>query len=153
METKTGTLAVKNGSFNTVPVNISNLMAGSYEVEVKALKPFTKTLKGIFQIQDEEQSIEAVVTDSADSPYALLTVYVKNYAGNIQIQWPDDVIPDTTQEAFEKIINYTAADDAYRTGTLIVPVQPFSSYTYRFFKENISQDYSSGSAITANITN
>lgn len=144
----TGTISVKKGSSSTVPVKIANLATGTYDVTVTATKPFTKTLKGTFKIQNEKSGITAEVTDNSGSPYALLTVYVDNYDGGVTIQWPADVIPDTTQEAFESTQTWQLGN--YNAGTLDVTVQAFSSYTYRFFKKNISENYSGGTEITAN---
>lgn len=142
-----GTISRSADQGSSSSVTITGLGTGSYEVIATATAPFTETLKGTFTIPSESAGIDYSVSDSGGSPYALLTVSTENYTGNVTLSWPAGVIPDSTQEAFAEVT--TRQSSGYAAGTVTVAVQPYSSYTYRFFKEDVTKDYSSSQAINA----
>lgn len=134
-----------NGS--AVTVTIDGLETGTYDVSATATAPFTETLKGTFTIPAERDGISYSVSDSEGSSYVLLTVAAERYSGNVEISWPQGVIPDSTQDAFAKITTWQ--NNNYAAGKLSVTVDPYSSYTYRFFKKDVTKDYSSSQEIKA----
>lgn len=142
-----GTISRSADHGSSSSVTIDGLGTGTYEVTATATAPFTETLKGTFTIPAESSGIDYSVSDSEGSPYALLTVSTENYKGNVTLSWPAGVIPDSTQEAFAGVT--TRQTDSYAAGTITVAVQPYSSYTYRFFKEDVTKDHSSLQTIKA----
>lgn len=134
-----GSIVGKNKFSSTI--ELTNLSQGTYEVVVQATSPYTKTLKGTFEIPEEEDSITYSVDDSQGSPYVILTVSTNDYEGNIQISWPDGVIPDTTQEEFENVDTWK--NNKYESGTKSIPVsKKYSSYTFQFLKTDTTKSYS-----------
>ena len=131
---------------HTAKIELSGLTPGKYTVTAKATAPFTKTLKGTFAIPEEDVNLFYKVTDSADTPYALLTVYTKDYEGDATIAWPSGLIPDNAQEAQESLKTGSSAS------SMSITVEKFSSYTYRFFKSDTSAKYDE-SSITATKAN
>ena len=143
----TGKIIQNKNSGSSSEIQLSNLTAGKYEVVVNAESPYTETLKGIFVIPEESDEIVYSVSDSSGSPYAILTVSVKNYDGKIKISWSDGVIPDNTQENFAEIKNWTGT--SYQAGNVQVTLGKYSSDTYRFFKSDPTKDYSKADQIAA----
>lgn len=140
METDTmGTISRDENKGSTAEIVIPDMSAGTYEVTATATAPFAKTLKGTFVVPQQDNAITYEVNDSSDSPYVLLTVSTKKYAGNITISWPEDVIPDSTEEAFQSCNTWN--NGSYIAGRVTTAVENYSSYTYQFFKTNVSQKY------------
>lgn len=135
-----GTISRNNQSGTSNSITIDGLSEGTYQINVTSIKPFSKTLTGTFKIPKADEDIQTDVNDSDGSAYVLVNVSVQNYNGKIRISWPDGLIPDATQEAFASTETYSA--DKYISGHQDVTVEPYSSYVYRFFKEDTSKDYS-----------
>ena len=96
------------------------------------MSPFEKTLKGTFVIPEKENDIFCVKEDQQGSFCVQLIVSVKDYEGNIKIFWPEGLIPDSTQAVFEDV--KTRTEDLYEAGELTLWMKPYTSRTYRFFK-------------------
>lgn len=144
VKTGTGTISVIENTGNKESITIDNLSAGTYKIRAIATSPFVKTLKATFTIPDENDDITYKINDSDQSPYVLLEVSTNAYDGKIMVQWADRLIPDSTQEPFKNVENY---DSTYKAGNIEMTVQKHSSYTYRFFKEDRSKNYSTTSDI------
>lgn len=144
VQTGTGTIGVTENVGNKQSITVNNLSAGTYKVRATATSPFAKTLKATFTIPDENDDITYKISDSGQSPYALLEVSTKAYDGNITIQWSDGLIPDSTQKSLKDVENY---NNTYHAGSIGITTKKYSSYTYRFFKEDRSVDYSVTSGI------
>lgn len=97
----TGTLL--KDSINSNVVSFSNLNSGVYIVTAKAIKPYTKVLQANFVITEKNNEIIYQVNDSINSPVVQLTVMSKDYNGNIKINWPEGVAPDSTNPKFNNI--------------------------------------------------
>ena len=147
LQTKTGTIARSSDEGSAASVTADGLASGTYEVTATAESPFTKTLTGRFTIPAESSDIDYSISDSAGSAYVLLTVSSKNYSGDVKLDWDKGLIPDSTQEAFSAV--KTLQNGSYTAGSTTVAVKAYSSYTYRFFKEDITKDYSKSDSITA----
>ena len=141
-----GTIAKKADSGNKAQITINNLMAGKYTITAKAESPFHKTLSASFTIPEESKDLNYKVSDSKQSAYVSLQISTDAYEGNIKIQWPAGLIPDSTQKIFENTKNLQ--NGKYVTGSITVQVQKYTAYTYRFFKEDIDKDYSTTQDIT-----
>lgn len=148
IENKTGTITSgqDTGSKNTVTID-DNLSAGKYTVTAKATSPFTKTLKATFSIPEESSNVNFNISDKEESPYVLLHVSTEAYEGKIKISWPEGLIPDTTNKAFEE--TKTESNDSYQSSNTTVQVTKYSSYTYRFFKKDITKNYSTETSLKA----
>lgn len=142
-----GTITSNGSSGNSSTITIDNLKTGEYTVTAMATSPFTKTLKATFLIPEESTEIEYNVEDKAGSPYAMLHVSTKAYNGKVKISWPDGLIPDTTQAAFED--TKTENNDTYSSSNVIETVTKYSSYTYRFFKKDMTKNYSIATGLKA----
>lgn len=135
-----GSITKNEEAGTTSDITLDNMSAGTYEVTVTTKSPYKKTLTGTFIIPKANEDISYTVNDSTGSPYILLTISAKTYNGNIKISWPGGVIPDSTQQAFEK--SNTWNGNAYTAGTITTEVKSYSSYTYQFFKTDTSKVYS-----------
>lgn len=142
-----GTIQKKEDAGSISEIKLTTLTAGTYEVTAVSETPFSSTLTGRFIIPAGESGVHFRVSDSEGSAQALLTVYTDNYSGNVTIDWPSGVIPDSTQEAFAAVKSW--GGDSYDSGSLTVLATPYSSYTYRFIKTDSAMDYSDGTAIKA----
>ena len=149
--TGSGKIVKQTTSKSSSKIEISGLSEGTYTIVAESTAPFVKSLQGKFEIPKEDSGIEWKVEDSESSPYALLTVKTKEYTGDIKIEWPDNVIPDTTKDAFSEVVTWN--ESTYKGDTLTLHVEKISSYTFRFFKQDVNADYSSGEQIKASATN
>ena len=114
-------------------ITLSDLQPGkTYTVTATATSPFSATLTGTFIVSAESKTVHYSVTDNGNSTYALLTVWTDNYSGEITVNWPAGLIPDSTDEKLSSAQTY---NNTYGEGTVTTEVEPYSSYTFRFFKE------------------
>ena len=134
-----GTLTRSAGSKTSNTVTLSKLSAGTYTVTATATAPYTATLKATFTIPAAATGLYYSVTDTADSPYATLTVWTDNYAGGATLTWPAGLVPDATQDVFANSKTYS--DGTYGGGSVPITVAAYSSYTFRFLKTDPSQTY------------
>lgn len=141
-----GTIQKKENAGSKESITLKNLSAGEYTVVATATNPYEKRLKAKFIIPKESEDIDYTVNDSEQNPYVLVQVSTNSYSGNIKINWPAGLIPDSTQEDLENIKNYE--NQEYIKGNIKLQVASYSSYTYRFFKKDIGKDYSKTAEIT-----
>lgn len=124
----------------TATVTLSNLQPGqTYTVTATATSPFSAKLTGNFTVASENSALHYSVADKADSPYALLTVWTDNYAGNVTVSWQAGLIPDSTDAKFDGVSTYSGG--TYSAGSVKTVVDAYSSYTYRFFKSDTTKNY------------
>lgn len=142
-----GTLVVDSSQATTATIKVTNLTAGTYTVSAAASSPLAKTLSAKVTIPRADEALTVKVEDSAGSPYALMTVSTKEYSGEVTISWADGLIPDSTQSDFATVETNSASGVA--SGSTIVSLGAYGSNTYRFFKTDKTQDYSTGSALSA----
>lgn len=142
-----GTITRNGSSGNNKTITIDKISAGKYTITATATSPFTKTLKATFSIPEESTEIEYNINDKEGSAYVMLHVSTKAYAGKVKISWPEGLIPDTTQTAFENI--NTETNDTYSASNITESVTKYSSYTYRFFKKDTTKDYSTATGLKA----
>lgn len=135
-----GTGEITGGEKNTSNLAINNLENGTtYKVTVTSTDPFHSVLKGTFKIVEKNTEIHYAVTDTAGSAYVLVQVDVEAYDGKAKLEWPEGIIPDSTDSTFSGITTWE--NNKYSSGNVKVSLKPYSSYTYRFFKENVSKLY------------
>lgn len=138
-QTTTGNLAKNNKSDKKI--EFKDLAEGTYIIEATATAPYVKVLKAQFTIVDNKDEICAQVYDAAKSPVLQLTVTSEDYEGEIDIRWPEGVLPDNTDSLLQGVT----------TNSCKVEIQKYSEYTFQFFKTNPNEVYTneiSGAVIT-----
>lgn len=141
-----GTISKKTDSGNENKITIDDLSVGTYTIVATAQSPFHETLKATFTIPEESNELSYKISDSKQSAYVLLQISTDAYEGNIKIQWPDGLIPDSTQKVFENTQNLK--NENYIAGNVTTQIKKYTAYTYRFFKADIDKDYSTTKDIT-----
>lgn len=131
-----GTL--KGGSKNSEVVTFSNLKSGVYKVTAVLVKPYSKILEGTFELLPESSLVSYNVSDSTNSPLVLLTVSTLDYDGDIQITYPANVAPDSTDALLSSV------NSGYDGGTVTVSFKANSEYVFKFFKKTPSEVFSKG---------
>lgn len=140
----TGSGTMNGGSENTSEISISGLQSGSkYKVTAISTSPFEAKLTGTFEVPEESTKVDYEVTDTAGSPYLLVKITTDKYRGDVTLSWPEKVIPDTTDTTFKAVTTWENKD--YAAGSISLSLEPYSSYTYRFFKEDIEKTYDENS--------
>lgn len=142
-----GTLSAESDQATAAMIGVTDLSAGTYTVSASATTPFAKTLTAKIVIPQADDSLAVKVEDNSGSPYALMTVSTKEYSGNVAINWAADLIPDSTQSDFANVASNS--DSGSAAGSQTVSLGAYSSNTYRFFKTDKTQDFSTGSALSA----
>lgn len=142
-----GTLSAESDQATAATIGVTDLSAGTYTVSASATTPFAKTLTAKIVIPQADDSLAVKVEDNSGSPYALMTVSTKEYSGNVAINWAADLIPDSTQSDFANVASNS--DSGSAAGSQTVSLGAYSSNTYRFFKTDKTQDFSTGSALSA----
>lgn len=150
-EIKNATGTIKKQANGKNSITIDGLSAGKYVVTAAAQSPFKETLTGTFIIPEESKSLDYKVSDSKQSAYILLEISTDAYEGKIKIQWPDGLIPDSTQKIFEGVQNLN--NGKYTKGNITVQVGKYSANTYRFFKEDTDKEYSEKDITVEKVTN
>ena len=109
----------------TFPVETGKI----YTVTATGTRGFKKVSTGTFKVESEEELIYKSIEQTNE--YVLLTVWTKNVSGNVEITFPNGLIPDNTNDALK---NVKTSDEQF-TDTVNFQ-KPYSSYRYRFFKTN-----------------
>lgn len=115
-------------------VSIPDLEWGTtYTVTVNATAPYTKTLTATFNIPAKENSFSSEIVDTGDIVYIKVTT--GNYTGNVNLNWQNGYVPDNSYDPLREA-----------TGTShTVTLAPNSSYSFRFFKSDLSQSFNEAS--------
>ena len=152
-----GTLEHDKASTDAITMTIPAYTTSPYEdktnvqVEIKSTKPYTKIIKLNFELYQANADLRYRVIDSVGSPYAELVLMT--YASSEitpDITWPNGLSIDNTNPLTYKadesgngftqqhIYNITAD---YQT-TISRALNPGESETIKFFKDDISKNYS-----------
>lgn len=128
-----GTLTA--GSPQSVNVEISGLQGGqTYTVEATGSNGFSTTLSATFTVQAPETGV--FMSMEQTDYYVLLTVWTQNVTGDAYIVVPGGLLPDNTDSSMENATtgrsNFTDQDNFKN---------PYSSKTYRFFKQTTGITY------------
>ena len=134
-ETVTQTVIEVEAGQTLTQINLANLKDGySYKVSATANGGYTKTLSATFEVAPERSGFYMNV-DSSDDNYVILTVWTENVTGTVNITFPENLIPDSTDSVMAGITNYQ--NNAYVAGSFDDAenfTQGYSSHSYRFFK-------------------
>ena len=128
-----GTLTA--GSQQSVDVVISGLQGGeTYTVEATGSKGFSTTLSATFTVQAPETGV--FMSMEQTDYYVLLTVWTQNVTGEAYIVVPGGLLPDNTDSSMKNATtgrsNFTDQNNFKN---------PYSSKTYRFFKQTTGITY------------
>ena len=125
---KTGVLP-KNRK-HTENIEFKNLKSGTYTVTANATSPFQKTLKANFVITQKDDEIKYSVSDSIRSAILQLTISTQDYSGDIQINWPEGVSPNSSDSKFQNV------NTGFSQGNYVIHFEANSEYTFNFFKKD-----------------
>ena len=126
-------------------VVISGLQDGkTYTVTATGVAGYRETLTATFTVLEAAGVYKYL--DISNPAYVVLTVWTENVAGNASITFPAGLIPDATDPALSAIYNYNSSGDPYQYESANFSdggsfVLPYSSHSYRFFKENVATAY------------
>lgn len=138
---KTGTL---NGETPDISVTIPVEPGKTYEVRAEGSAGYEKTLSATFHVQKGAPVVYKHLDTETDAHYILLTVWTEDLTGKVTVATDrEDLIPDNTDPKLTHVINY--AEGKYgplTTGEKAYTIGRFSSTTYRFFKDDLTETYS-----------
>ncbi len=130
---QTGKLS--NTNIDSKQIQFTNLTSGIYVVTANATKPYQKSIQGTFTLTENDESIFYEVSDSVNSPVLYLTIISKDYSGDVTINWPEGVVPDSTDSNFENV------DTGFLASSTNITFNANSEYKIQFFKSNPSSVY------------
>lgn len=139
-EVSNGNGNIESGDLKSSNIQLTDLSAGTYTVTATTESPFKTTLTGTFIIPKESEDMYYSVTDQDGSPYVLVTVWTENYNGKAKLTWPENVIPDSTDPQLKSANTYSTSG-GYAAGAMTISCGAYSSDTFRFFKEDLSEVY------------
>ena len=134
---------ITGNAINNKEVTFADLAAGTYTVTATATAPYTATLSAEFVIADENQTIQYEIHDEEGSPVLQMVVRTEGYEGNVKITWPEGVSPDNMDPLLEEASN--------STGTVTIPFNAYSEYTFLFFKSKPNENYAANVGFSASI--
>jgi hypothetical protein len=126
MDDKITISGLKSGKSYSVTATGTSIQSGG-----DGYPGYHKTLTAIINIPDDEPVVYKSVDNTAGS-YVLLTVWTQNYAGAVDITFPEGLLPDNTDTVMR---NWTTDDGETRTYTdseSFINLQ-YNSHVYRFF--------------------
>ena len=131
-------IATKNAKADKI-VTLANLKDGyTYVVTVTANGGYTKTLSATFSVGSTKNGFFMNVNTFNDK-FVVLTVWTESVSGDVTIQVPAGLVPDTTEPLLENVNN--CVNGEYQSFTFNDTEhfdEIFMSYSYRFFK---TEDY------------
>lgn len=130
---QTGKLS--NTNIEAKQIQFTNLPSGIYVVTANATKPYHKSIQGTFTLIEKDESISYEVSDSVNSPVLYLTIISKDYSGEVTINWPDGVVPNSTDSNFKNI------DTGFVASSTNISFNANSEYKIQFFKSNPNSVY------------
>lgn len=131
---------------DTNVVTFTNLKTGIYRVVATSTAPYEKELKANFTLQEKNEEIEYSIRDSQNSPIVQMTIKTNDYAGSVDITWPEGTTPDNTNPDF------VDNNSSYAGGTKTVRYLNNSEVTITFFKEDLTNQFSKNDfSVTSNI--
>ena len=122
-------LTLEGDKITNKEIVFDNLEKGLYKIEAITSSPYVKKLEGIFSIDSNNNTIQHLVNDRADSTVLMLKISTIDYEGNIKIKFPDGLYPDNNEDAFKDV-------DIDNSKEVIVKFKHHSSYTYKFYKKD-----------------
>lgn len=122
-----------NKNIESKKIEFTNLPEGNYVVTAKSKSPYEKTIQANFTLTSNDYDITYEVSDSSDSPVMRLTVVTKDYAGDVTINYPEGVLPDSTD------LKFSGANSGSSQSSVTIYFDANSEYTFQFFKKNPMQ--------------
>lgn len=125
----TGTITKGKGNDSTV--TIQGLQPGrTYTITAETTgNSYSKTLTGTVKVNPRDNNIYASISDKDE--YVEVTIWTREYAGDIKLEYPAGLIPDNTDTLM------TEAKNAAESSTLTITFTNWAantSHVFRFFK-------------------
>lgn len=113
----------------------------TYQVRAEGEAGYKKTLSATFVVMEPSRGFYKHL-DNSNEHFVILTVWTEDLSGDVEVNFPAGLIPDTTDEKLDDVINYV--DGQYVSGKTPTPteIQVYSSFSYRFFKYDTQNPYS-----------
>ncbi len=129
---------LENGGVSVDSLTIDNLEKGKvYKVVAAGRAGYVKYLRASFTVSDTDRNLYKYLEQK--DGYVLLTVWTENLAGDITIKMPAGLVPDGSDTTLRDVYNYS--EGKYIATEFVDDTnfgQTYSSYTYRFFVDGIS---------------
>lgn len=125
-----------NQNIESKKIEFTNLAEGNYVVIAKSKSPYEKTIQANFTLTGNDYNITYEVSDSKDSPVMRLTVITKDYAGDVTINYPEGVSPDSTDSKFSSV------NSGFAQSSVAIHFDANSEYTFQFFKKEPTRVFS-----------
>lgn len=139
---------ISGGSAQSAKVTISGLKNGTtYTVTATGDAGYVSTLSAIIVVKPDENNIYYHVSPDPQGNYILLTVWTENIKGNVRVDFPGGLIPDSSDPVLYK----KDIDDAIITDTENFK-KTYSSHVYRFFAPDGNATYYAARPYTVTIT-
>lgn len=140
-------------SFTVTITPLGTLNVGTVvfvEVEAESLSPYSKTIKGRFELEVGKEEITFDITDEPGAPYMLVNVTNTISAGTSLITMnfnTDLILLDLTDRNYlnRLSINTIVKSGYHYINQLGFNINSESSTSVRFYKQDVSKDYSSAS--------
>lgn len=131
----TGTL--EKGENHDAAITIQGLQAGRiYTITASTTgNSYSKTLTGTIVVNSPDKNIYASISDKGE--YVEITVWTKEYTGEISLEYPAGLIPDNTDGLLLQARN--ASENSLATVTLNNWAAN-TSHVFRFFKSDITKN-------------
>ncbi|MBO5253535.1 MAG: hypothetical protein J6C51_06305 [Clostridia bacterium] len=110
-----------NGSKNTAVVTVDVAPETEYNIVATGKNGYEKTLSATVTVLPPDTNIYKNTLDEGE--YLLLTVWTESVGGDVQIELPDGLIPDATDDDLEG-----------KTSPIDLALGAYQSRSYRFFK-------------------
>ena len=147
-------------SFNLTIHPIGTLAVGTLvyiEVEAKTTNPYAKTIKGRFELEVGKEEITFEIKDEPGAPFMLLNITNTISSGTSAINLnfnPNYILLDLTDSNYlhRTSMNTTNMGGYNYINNLGFNLNSESSSSVRFYKQDVTQDYS-GASLTINNNN
>lgn len=128
-----GTL--ENNQVNTASITIDGLQKGkTYDVQVTGTAGYRKRLQATFTVSDTDKNLYKHLEQNNN--YVLLTVWTENLSGDVEIEFPDGLIPDGSDSILREVSCYDESEKRYVSKKFVDSSsfdKVYSSKVYRFF--------------------
>ncbi len=131
---------------NRAVITISNIVQGArYTVTAVGEAGYMQTLTASFSLAPDGENAYMTLAEDPLGNYLLFTVWTEDMIGEVEIQFPAGLIPDSTDPILNSVVNYVENTEGlgfYAEGKFTdrdsFALKDYSSRTYRFFVDDAS---------------
>lgn len=128
---------IKGGVCNDKDVTINGLQPGkTYTITASTENYYSKTLTGTIKVNSTDRDIHTAISDK--EAYIEVTVWSREYAGTVKLDYCQGLIPDNTDSLLKDAKNATASTPAEVT---LADWKADTSHVFRFFKNDENKKY------------